>query len=98
MNNIKAVLFDLDGTLIDTAPDMANALNTLLQQLGKKTLPYPGIRNYVSKGGSALIRFGLGETQDSSKPHKYIQEFLDIYSRSLCVDSKLFNGFDKCNT
>ncbi len=94
MTEISAVLFDLDGTLVDTAPDMANALNTLLQKHGKQPLPYKSIRNSVSKGGSALVRLGFGDAIEDQKRLFLLQQFLDIYSEALCCDSKLFDGIE----
>lgn len=60
MASIRAVLFDLDGTLVDTAADMGAALNRLLEQEGRKALPAEQIRPIVSKGSPALIRLGFG--------------------------------------
>jgi HAD superfamily hydrolase (TIGR01509 family) len=56
---IQTILFDLDGTLLDTAPDLAQALNATLQANGRATLPFEQIRPAVSHGGSALIRLGF---------------------------------------
>ena len=55
---IEAVLFDLDGTLIDTAPDMGGALNRLLMEEGMAPIPLQNIRPYVSQGGLVLTRLG----------------------------------------
>ena len=95
MTEINAVLFDLDGTLIDTAPDMASALNALLLKHGKQALPYEPVRNIVSKGGSALVRLGFGEDIQEEKRLALLQQFLDIYSASLCNESKLFDGVEE---
>ncbi|MCG6891851.1 MAG: HAD hydrolase-like protein, partial [Gammaproteobacteria bacterium] len=58
----EAVLFDLDGTLIDTAPDMGGALNNLLREENREPLPLATIRPYVSQGGLVLTRLGFGST------------------------------------
>ena len=55
----EAVLFDLDGTLIDTAPDMGGALNNLLIEENLPPLPLAAIRPYVSQGGLVLTRLGF---------------------------------------
>jgi N-acetyl-D-muramate 6-phosphate phosphatase len=89
-NKIRTVLFDLDGTLIDTAPDMANALNLLLAEEGKPSLPYANIRPVVSNGSEALVKLGFGESPPELDRLK--QRYLDIYQAHLCVDSKLFDG------
>jgi phosphoglycolate phosphatase len=92
MTNIEAVLFDLDGTLVDTAPDMINALNTLLLEEGNKPLPYNSVRNHVSKGGSALVRLGFGADIEEPRRLKLLDRFLNIYSQNICVGSRLFDG------
>jgi N-acetyl-D-muramate 6-phosphate phosphatase len=90
MSAIRTVLFDLDGTLIDTAPDMANALNLLLTEEGKAVLPYDVIRPIVSNGSVALVKLGFGENTPDLERLK--QRYLDIYQAHLCEDSKLFEG------
>ncbi|OOY38965.1 hypothetical protein BOV90_11850, partial [Solemya velum gill symbiont] len=60
MEMIKAVLFDLDGTFADTAPDLAYALNRTLEAFDRPLLEYKKIRPVVSHGGVALIRLGFG--------------------------------------
>ena len=57
-----AVLFDLDGTLIDTAPDMGGALNNLLREENRAPLSLEAIRPYVSQGGLVLTKLGFGDT------------------------------------
>jgi phosphoglycolate phosphatase len=58
--DIRAVLFDLDGTFADTAPDLAFALNETLRRFGGAPLRYERIRPHVSHGATALIRLGFG--------------------------------------
>jgi N-acetyl-D-muramate 6-phosphate phosphatase len=90
MSNIRTVLFDLDGTLIDTAPDMANALNLLLDEENKSTLPFASIRPVVSNGSEALVKLGFGENPIELDRLK--KRYLEIYQANLCIDSKLFDG------
>lgn len=92
MSKIKTVLFDLDGTLIDTAPDMANALNLLLQEENKATLCYEIIRPVVSNGSVALVDLGFGDQLQENKLKYLKQRYLEIYQAHLCVDSTLFTG------
>ena len=56
----EAVLFDLDGTLADTAPDLGGALNQLLREQGRSALPMDQLRPHVSSGARGLIGAGLG--------------------------------------
>lgn len=92
---INSVLFDLDGTLLDTAPDMTNALNLLLEEEGKEPLSYKQCRNFVSHGSMAMVKLGFGEQQDAEILAHRRQRFLDIYEQNLCVDTKLFEGMEK---
>jgi N-acetyl-D-muramate 6-phosphate phosphatase len=94
LSNIKTVLFDLDGTLIDTAPDMANALNILLQEEEKKALPFDVIRPVVSNGSIALVTLGFGEQIEENYLRYLKERYLEIYQENLCVDSVLFNGME----
>lgn len=92
MAEIKTVLFDLDGTLIDTAPDMANALNILLQEQDQAPLPFEQIRPVVSNGSVALVKLGFGESMAEERLEYLKQRYLDIYQQHLCKDSCLFDG------
>lgn len=87
---IETVLFDLDGTLADTAPDLAYALNTLRQEHERGPLPYPHIRGHVSRGGAALVRLGFGEDLDEDAFQRLRSRFLEIYAANLCVKTRLF--------
>ena len=90
-----AFLFDLDGTLVDTAPDMAGALNRLRKENALPALPYAEIRPWVSHGAGALIRLGFGEKLEPERLHSLRQRYLDIYAAHLCEESRLFPGMDE---
>lgn len=94
MKKLAAVLFDLDGTLIDTAPDMAAALNKLLTQHSQTTLPFEQLRDVVSKGSIALVKQGFGSDIDDAQLQILQQQFLTLYSEAVCVNSVLFAGMD----
>ena len=88
----QAVLFDLDGTLIDTAPDLANALNHTLQQHHQNPLSYNQIRPVVSYGALGLLKLGFNiQPSDPTYPAKRAQ-LLDYYRQHLCQASTLFPG------
>ena len=89
-----AVLFDLDGTLIDTAPDMGGALNNLLLEENLPTLPLQQIRPYVSQGGLVLTRLGFAEHVDEADIEPLRQRFLQHYRAIVADESHLFEGFD----
>ncbi|TDJ72480.1 MAG: HAD family hydrolase [Proteobacteria bacterium] len=92
MSSLRTVLFDLDGTLADTAPDMAQALNLLLKEKDYQPLPFDTIRPWVSHGGLALVRLGFGEERGDVKLENLRQRFLEIYAENLCRETRLFPG------
>ena len=91
-SKIRTVLFDLDGTLADTAPDLAHALNALLVEEGKMALPYETIRPEVSHGASALVTLGFGLKPGDPEFDRLRQRFLEIYSANLSRYTRLFPG------
>lgn len=92
---IRTVLFDLDGTLADTAPDLALALNTLLKDEGREALPYERIRQEASYGGKALVKLGFNLEPDVAEFEALRQRFLDLYKNNICQHTRLFAGIDK---
>lgn len=93
-SNPLAFLFDLDGTLVDTAPDMAGALNRLRAEHNLAPLPYETIRPWVSHGAMALVKLGFGHDLDDERLQALRLRFLDIYAARLCVESRLFPGME----
>ncbi|UCB53811.1 MAG: HAD-IA family hydrolase [Thiotrichales bacterium] len=95
MSGIKTVLFDLDGTLVDTAPDMAAALDILCREENQPVLPYEKVRPVVSNGSIALIRLAFGDVEDQQRLDYLKQRYLDIYQKNICIDSTTFEGIDR---
>ncbi len=89
---ITTVLFDLDGTLLDTAPDLAAALNTVLVENGREPLPYEAIRGVVSHGGMALIKLGFRLDESSPEFEPLRQRLLAIYRDNLSSRTRPFPG------
>ena len=85
------MLFDLDGTLADTAPDMAHALNALLAEEGKPNMPYASIRPEVSHGAKAMVKLGFGVTSGAEFDRLW-KRFLEHYAENLCRHTRLFDG------
>lgn len=96
MPKIKTVLFDLDGTLADTAPDLAAALNHVLIKHQQAPLPYETIRPVVSHGGIALTTLGFGENHpDFDNIYK---ELLAHYQANIANETCLFEGMSELLT
>jgi len=89
---IKHILFDLDGTLADTAQDLVFTLNKLLQREGRQALPFEQVRPVVSHGANAMLGLGFGDDLPAEKFKQLTQEFLDIYQNHLTHKTVLFPG------
>ena len=94
------ILFDLDGTLIDTAPDLMNAHNHVMKKYGYETKSTEDIRKLVGKGSASLIgrsvwgqaKKEFGKVSDQSIKKEMVKEFIDFYANNIAVESKLVNG------
>lgn len=92
--SINTILFDLDGTLIDTAPDLAYALNVLLAEHNISEKPYAQIKPLVAFGANSLIKLGFGIDESSPDFYQKQQQFLSIYTENINKNSVLFSGFE----
>ncbi len=92
---IGAILFDLDGTLVDTAPDMGAALNNLLIEESLAPIPLEIIRPYVSQGALVLTRLGFSEQVPESEIEPLWLRYLDHYRAIVADDSVLFDGLEE---
>ncbi len=90
--SIRTVLFDLDGTLADTAPDLSAALNRVLLDNGRAPLPFERIRPVVSNGAQALIQLGFGTEPGTTQFEALRRQLLEAYAGRLAVDTRLFPG------
>ena len=94
------ILLDLDGTLIDTAPDLMNAHNYVMKKFGYETKTTEDIRQLVGKGAASLIgrsvwgqaKKELGQINDQSLKKEMVKEFIDYYGKNIAVESKLVKG------
>ncbi len=87
----NAVFFDLDGTLVDTAPDMVALLQRLQREHGIDPVSYELGRSYVSNGAIGLLTLGFPELEVQFGDEMH-QHFLEQYSESICVESRVFDG------
>ena len=90
-SSLRAVLFDLDGALLDTAPDLIRALNHVRVDQGREPMAYEVARTQVSHGSSGLIRLGFPDLAGDPLEKLRLQ-LLDFYSAHLAVGTKLFDG------
>lgn len=91
-STIKAVLFDLDGTLADTAPDLAGALNRMRIIRGLAPMPLAVLRPVASAGARGLLQAGLGLRPEHEAYEATRLEFLEQYEAGLVLESRLFGG------
>jgi phosphoglycolate phosphatase len=91
-HSIKAVLFDLDGTFADTAPDLAAALNHVRATKNLPPLPLEMLRPQASHGSIGLLKVGLNVTPDSPDFQTLRDIFLNHYTQHICVETTLFAG------
>jgi len=94
--NKKALLFDLDGTLVDSAPDLALAINQMLTELHLSTFPQDTIRSWVGNGAQTLVERALSgsvtidSTLDPVRVNQALPIFLSAYRQCLCEESTLY--------
>lgn len=92
MNGTGAVLFDLDGTLADTAPDLAAAMNLLRRDQGLEEIPLERVRPFASAGARGLVRVGFGVDPGDPDFVALRDAFLEHYRARTCVGTRLFPG------
>jgi len=91
----QAVLFDLDGTLADTAPDLARALNLLLGEHGRAPVPAEITRPLTSSGARGMIKIGFGLDPGHDDYEVLKARYLELYWAGLCVETRLYPGMDE---
>jgi len=92
---MRAVLFDLDGTLADTAPDLARALNRVRAAHDLAPISPDLARPYTSSGARGLLKVGFGLSPGDERYEALRQQFLDFYASDICVDTLLFEGMSE---
>lgn len=94
---MKAVLFDLDGTLIDSGDDLANSVNFMLKKMNKKQYDNETIKRWIGNGAAVLVKRALSGSMDikdidEEEFQKAFEIFMNHYSENLCVNTSLFDG------
>jgi len=96
--NGAAILFDLDGTLMDTAPDLAASMNFVLKQNGRNEVPAADVRNMVGRGARVLIERGMAATgapASEADLDSLFDQFLEYYLDHIADHSTVFDGVEK---
>lgn len=92
--SLRAVFFDLDGTLLDTAPDLANALNRLLISESQAPLTEQHVREVVSAGAYAMLKLAFNVERDDPQTASLRQRLLDFYLQDLSTHTRAFDGIE----
>jgi phosphoglycolate phosphatase len=87
----KLVLFDLDGTLVDSAPDIAAALNAALAELGQPTYPLPTVKTYVGDGAAKLVERAAAPAPEVDQA-LLLERFKAQYAANMCVETRPYPG------
>jgi 2-phosphoglycolate phosphatase len=88
----RHILFDLDGTVADTAPDLALALNLLREESGQLPLDFDRIRPVVSLGATAMLKLAFTVEEQNPEFARLRNRFLELYSQNILCKSRLFPG------
>ena len=92
---VSAVLFDLDGTLADSAGDLAGALNCVRAQAGLPPVPVAQVREHASSGARGMLQAGMNVTPEDPRYPSLREAFLSHYAAQLAVTTHLFDGVDE---
>jgi len=95
MSAPATIVFDLDGTLIDTAPDLAATVNALLRRRGRRAVLLDEIRSMIGQGARVMIEKGMAATGPDAKPAELddmFDEFIDYYRDNIANESRIFPG------
>ena len=100
MSQKLTIIFDLDGTLVDTAPDLMNAHNFVMKKYGYETKTTDDIRSLIGKGAGSLIgrsvwgqaKKEFSQVEDKKIKKEMVNDFIDYYGKNIAIESKLVKG------
>ncbi len=92
---IKLLIFDLDGTLVDSRLDLSNSVNAMLRHFGRPELPCDVIASYVGDGAPMLVRRSLGDPEDEAFVQQALQFFLDFYREHKLDNTYVYYGMKR---
>ncbi len=94
ISSLRCILFDLDGTLLDTAPDLIWALNTVLGDEGFEPINAAKIKPLISKGAVGMMQYSLGERSRDVNCSQMVDNMVDIYQQHIADNTQLFEGME----
>jgi len=89
---LRLLIFDLDGTLVDSRLDLSNSVNAMLRHFGRHELPMDVIATYIGDGAPMLVRRALGDPKDEHFVHVALQFFLDYYRKHKLDTTFVYDG------
>ena len=92
MNNIDLIIFDLDGTLLNTIADICGSMNRILAKHGCQQYTVEECKKFIGRGSMALLRAALGEGYDEEFYKNILAEYLECYENHAVVDTEIFSG------
>src|SRR5215475_12025077 len=92
IEQIRHLIFDLDGTLVDSRLDLANSINAMLRKFGKPELPCDVIASYIGDGAPMLVRRSLGDPDDEAFVQEALQYFLGWYREHKLDNTYVYEG------
>ncbi len=92
---VRTVLFDLDGTLADTLPDLAFALNTTLEAEGLAPIPHHVLRPWINEGARMMVNIAVGDMLDNQNKDRMRHDFLNTYAANIARSTRLFPQMDE---
>jgi len=93
-STVRSVLFDLDGTLLDTAPDLAFACNAAVTEAGLQPQPMGALKPLISGGAAAMLRHTLAANRQEADLTPLLERMLAIYRENIAVHTRLFGGME----
>lgn len=91
-HRIRLIVFDLDGTLIDSQTDLTNSINAMLAEFGREPLPEEIIADYIGDGAAMLVRRALGDPEDEALVENALRHFLDHYRVHKLDHTRVYPG------
>lgn len=94
-HSYRCIFFDLDGTLLDTAPDLIFALQNALSEGGFAQPSADAVKPYISKGAAGMVRFSVGDQADDEVQRQLVNRMIEIYRENIAVSTRIYDGMDE---